>query len=135
MLLHTWNHVNYGFYETENNRCPWCWRDQASLNLSIMVTGGKRERASQAVHLPPSPLGAVLYATFLFLLLRFVNYWHKKGSAPSGVGEEKDWDLLVYLYFLYTHPSPSFSKTSNTSSGCLVKLSSSNFFSCLWMKK
>lgn len=32
-----------------------------------------------------------------------------------------------------TYPSPSFSSTSNTSSGCLVKLSSSNFFSCLCM--
>lgn len=30
-----------------------------------------------------------------------------------------------------THPSPSFSRTSNTSSGCLVRLSSLSFFSLL----
>lgn len=30
-----------------------------------------------------------------------------------------------------TYPSPSFSRTSNTSSGCLVKLSSLSFFSLL----
>ena len=56
--------------------------EEASLNLSIIVTGGKRERAFQAIYIYPPPLPrAVSYVTFL--LLRFVNYWHKKGSAPS----------------------------------------------------
>lgn len=34
-----------------------------------------------------------------------------------------------------THPSPSFSRTSKTSSGCLVRLSSLSFFSCLWRQR
>lgn len=37
--------------------------------------------------------------------------------------------LLCRLY--HTYPSPSFSRTSKTSSGCLVRLSSLSFFSCL----
>lgn len=32
---------------------------------------------------------------------------------------------------LQTHPSPSFSRTSKTSSGCLVRLSSLSFFNFL----
>lgn len=40
------------------------------------------------------------------------------------------------LYGYMTHPSPSFSRTSKTSSGCLVRLSSLSFFSCLqWQKE
>lgn len=38
---------------------------------------------------------------------------------------------VVWLCDCMTHPSPSFSRTSKTSSGCLVRLSSLSFFSCL----
>lgn len=38
---------------------------------------------------------------------------------------------LTDTSYFCTHPSPSFSNTSNTSSGCLVKLSSLSFFSLL----
>jgi hypothetical protein len=38
---------------------------------------------------------------------------------------------LKGIFTVLTHPSPSFSSTSKTSSGCLVKLSSLSFFSLL----
>lgn len=44
-------------------------------------------------------------------------------------------DGLYWRYDCVTHPSPSFSSTSKTSSGCLVRLSSLNFFNCLWGQK
>lgn len=53
-------------------------------------------------------------------------YEMKNTHSKDGFGREHhsgfDWR---------THPSPSFSRTSNTSSGCLVRLSSLSFFSCL----
>lgn len=44
-------------------------------------------------------------------------------------------DSLYWRYDCVTHPSPSFSSTSKTSSGCLVRLSSLSFFNCLWGQK
>lgn len=44
-------------------------------------------------------------------------------------------EWLYWLFDCMTHPSPSFSRTSKTSSGCLVRLSSLSFFNCLkWHK-
>lgn len=110
---------------------------RSGITKSVYRTNrGKRERAFQVLNLPPILPRAVVicniplsFPQFSKLLPRerFTSFWCW--------GRKKTVTYLVHLHFLCTHPSPSFSKTSNTSSGCLVKLSSSNFFSCLWTKK
>lgn len=59
-------------------------------------------------------------------LLQVKHKWRSKRHIPD-IWKEKCCSWKKQL----THPSPSFSRTSNTSSGCLVKLSSLSFFSLL----
>lgn len=81
-------------------------------------------------------LMATTWPDSLWMALKTLPYDLNQKAFIMWIFHTKHMCSLLLKYRSGTHPSPSFSRTSNTSSGCLVRLSSLSFFSLLsWTRQ